>query len=73
MQLLAIDGFIHVATEPRACDRSKTQVFHASHDAVNGTVPVDEIFDGEGSEAAGVFVVTEIDSRIASDCVCHIR
>jgi hypothetical protein len=44
----------------------KTQVFHASHDAVNGTVPVNEIFDGEGSEAAGVFVVTEIDSRIAS-------
>jgi hypothetical protein len=48
MQLLAIDGFVDVALDPRVRHRSQTHLFHAAYDAGNSAMPSDEVLDGAG-------------------------
>jgi hypothetical protein len=53
MQLLAENGFVYVAVEPRAGHRSQSQVFHARHKTANGAVPLNKINDGNEEVIAG--------------------
>jgi hypothetical protein len=53
MQLLAENGFVYVAIEPRAGHRSQSQVFHARHKTANRAVPLNKINDGNEEVIAG--------------------
>jgi hypothetical protein len=41
MELLAKDRDMHVATQPRTRDFTKSQLFHAFHNAAHGTMSLD--------------------------------
>jgi hypothetical protein len=53
MQLLAENGFVYVAIQPRAGHRSQAQVFHARHKTTNRSVPLNKIDDGNKEVIAG--------------------
>jgi hypothetical protein len=53
MQLLAEDGFVYVAIQPRAGNRSQSQVFHARNKTTNRAVPLNKINDGNEEVIAG--------------------
>jgi hypothetical protein len=53
MQLLAENGFVYVAIQPRAGHRSQTQVFHARHKTASRAVPLNEIDDGNEEVITG--------------------
>ena len=53
MELLAKDRDMHVAGQPRARDRAKSQLFHAFHDAAHGTLSLHEVNDGGAECFAG--------------------
>jgi hypothetical protein len=49
MQLFAKDRDMHVAAQPGTRDSTKTQLFHAFHNAAHGTMSLHEI-DDSGAE-----------------------
>ena len=53
MQLFAEDRDVHVAAEPRTRDRAQAQLFHALHDAADGTMSLYEVGDGRAECFAG--------------------
>src|ERR1700730_6889096 len=53
MQLLAENGLVYVAIQPRAGHRSQTQVFHARYKTTNRAVPLNKINDGNKEVIAG--------------------
>ena len=48
VQLFTVDGLADTVAEPRPRHGSETQLFHPLHDAINGSMSVDEIVDGAG-------------------------
>jgi hypothetical protein len=56
MELFTKDRDMYVGCQPRACDRTETQLFHAFHNAAHGTVSLHEVDNG-GAEcfARGLF------------------
>jgi hypothetical protein len=48
VQLLTEDGLSDIATEPRICHIAQSHLFHAVHNAIDGTVAVDQIIHGTG-------------------------
>src|SRR5450631_508079 len=56
MDLFAKDRDMDVGCQPRTCDRTETQLFHAFHNAAHGTLSLHELNHG-GAEgfARGLF------------------